>query len=253
MEPGRHPLALVALMAIAVAVGLVCLAPASLLDSPLARATGGTLRLAGAQGTLWHGRGVVTEASTRLPLEWNVDAWPLLRGTLHMRIRSDNGADSPRGTLDLRTGDITLQDADVTLPAAAIGRLLGDTIAGSIDGEVDASASKLHLATGSNSGEARLVWRNARIRGPGSTAPLDLGDVRTALVANGSALSGPLTNDGGRLALRGDWTLKEHDALTLALHLTPRSAGDAELVRWLSAVGTADGDGWRIHWRVPLR
>ena len=120
MEPGRHPLALLALMAMAVAVGVVCLAPASLLDGRLARATGGTLRLASTQGTLWHGRGVVTEATARLPLEWNIDPWPLLRGTLHMRVRSDTGAESPRGTLDLRTREITLQDADVTVPAAVI-------------------------------------------------------------------------------------------------------------------------------------
>jgi len=253
MEPGRHPLALLALIAMAVAVGLVCLAPASLLDGRLARATGGTLRLASTQGTLWHGRGVVTEATARLPLEWNIDPWPLLRGTLHMRVRSDTGAESPRGTLDLRTREITLQDADVTVPAAVIGNMLGGITAGSIDGEVTASASKLRLAAGANSGEARLAWRNARIRGLGSATPLDLGDVRTTLIANGAAMSGPLTNDGGSLALRGDWTLEENDALTLALHVTPRKAGDTELVRWLSAVGTPDGDGWRINWRVPLR
>ena len=65
---------LFALTAIAVVVGIAWFAPASLLDSRLAHATGGMLRLAGTQGTLWHGRGVVTDA--RGPglrfLEWTV-------------------------------------------------------------------------------------------------------------------------------------------------------------------------------------
>jgi hypothetical protein len=193
------------------------------------------------------------DSTTQLPLEWQVDPWPLLRGILHLRVRSDAGADSPRGTLDLRAREITLQDAEVTVPAALIDRLLGDMAAGSVDGEVHASASDLRLAAGSNSGEARLVWRNARIRGLGNAAPLELGEVRTTLVANGATMSGPVANDGGNLALRGEWTLKEMDALTLALHATPRKAGDAELARWLSSVGTPDGDGWRIQWRLPLR
>jgi hypothetical protein len=253
MEPGRHPLALLVLMGIAVAIGLVCLAPASLLDSRLARATRGMLQLASAQGTLWRGRGVVTDANMRLPLEWNVDVWPLLRGTVHLRVRSDTGADSPRGTLDVRTGDITLEDADVTVPAATIGKMLGNMTADSIDGEVTASTSKLRLAAGSNSGEARLAWRNARIRIIGGAAPLDLGDVRTTLVASGATMSGPLANDGGSLALRGDWSLKENDALMLALHVTPRKPGDADLIRGLSALGKPEGDGWRINWRLPLR
>jgi hypothetical protein len=253
IEPGRHPLVLLAMSAIAIAAGVASLAPASLLDSRLARATGGVLRLASTQGTLWHGRGVVTDADMRLPVEWDVDPWPLFRGVLHMRVRSDAGAESPRAILDLGTDGITLRDADVTVPATAIGRALGDMTAGSIDGEVNASAASLHLAAGSSSGEARLVWRNARIRGVGTTAPLDLGEIRTTLAANGATLSGPVGNDGGSLALRGEWALKERDAFTLALRATPRKPGDAELVRWLSAVGTPDGDGWRINWRVPLQ
>ena len=80
MEPGRHPLILTALIAIAIAAGIAWLAPASLLDARLAQATGGVLRLTGAQGTLWRGRGVVTDANAQLPVAWELDPWPLLQG-----------------------------------------------------------------------------------------------------------------------------------------------------------------------------
>ena len=83
--------------------------------------------------------------------------------------------------------------------------------------------------------------------------PLDLGEVRVGIVANGAVLSGPLTNDGGSLALRGEWSWREKDGLALALRVAPRRADQVELIRWLSAVGTADGDGWRINWHLPLR
>ena len=254
MEPGRRPLVLVAFATIALAIAIAWLAPASLLDTRLARATGGVVRLASAQGTVWTGRGVVAVANAQIPIAWKVDPWPLWRGAVRLRVRSDTGADSPRGTIELRADEITLQDTDVTIPAAAIGTLLsGYMTSGMLEGDVNASAVNLHLKSGSNRGEARLAWRNGHIRGIGLTAPLDLGEVRAMLVANGATISGAVDNAGGTLGLRGEWMLKEKDAFTLALRLTPRNAGDTELVRWLSAIGAPDGDGWRINWRLPLR
>ena len=82
--------------------------------------------------------------------------------------------------------------------------------------------------------------------------PLDLGDVRSTLKADGDVVSGPLGNEGGDLALRGEWKL-DAAGVTLALLLTPRRADQAELKQALAAIGTADGDGWRVDWRVPLR
>jgi type II secretion system (T2SS) protein N len=253
MEPGRHPLVLFALAAVALVMAIAWLAPASLLDARLARATGGIVRLASTQGTLWDGRGVVTAANARIPIAWSVDAWPLVRGVVHMRVRSDTGADKPRATVDLGTDGIVLQNTHVTVPAAAIAGVLGDQAASSVDGEVDASLSNLRLAAGANSGEARLVWHNARIRAFGSANPLELGEVRAGFVANGATMSGPIDAQGGNVALRGDWTLNEKDAFTVALRMTLKATADAGLVRWLSTVGHPDGDGWRIDWRLPLR
>jgi hypothetical protein len=253
MGSGRRSLVLLALAPFALLVAIACLAPASLLDSRLARATGGTVRLASTQGTLWNGRGVVTAANAQIPVAWSIDAWPLVRGVVHMRVQSDAGADTPRATIDVRTDRIVLQNTDVTVPAATIASAFGDMAASSVDGEVNASLSNLRLAAGANDGEARLVWRNARIRAVGNANPLELGEVRAGLVANGATMSGPIDGQGGNLALRGNWILKEKDAFTLALRMTPTASADAALVRWLSTVGQPDGDGWRIDWRLPLR
>jgi len=253
MEPGRRPLVLFALAIVAIAAAIAWLAPASLLDSRVARATGGVVRLASAHGTLWNGRGIVTAANTQIPVAWNVDPWPLVRGVVHVRLRSDAGADTPRATVELRADGIALQDADVTVPAAAIARKWGDMAANSVDGEVNASASNLRLTAGANRGEARIVWHNARIQPVVSANPVDLGEVHAGLVANGATMSGPIDGQGGSLALRGDWMLKERDAFTLALHVTLRTTADPALVRWLSTVGQPEGDGWHVEWRLPLR
>jgi len=253
MEPGRRPILLFALAAAALGVAIAWLAPASLLDSRIARATAGIVRLASTQGTLWNGRGIVTTANTQVPVAWNVDPWSLARGLVHMQVRSDTGMDTPRATIDLRADGIVLQNTDVTVPAAAIASAWGNMAASSVEGEVSASASNLRLTPGANSGEVRLVWHNARIGPVVNMPPIELGEVRAGLVANGATMSGPVDGQGRSLALRGDWTLKEKDAFTLALRVIPTPAADPGLVRWLTSVGQPDGDAWRIEWRLPLR
>jgi hypothetical protein len=253
MDLGRRPLVLLAMVAIAAAVEAAWLAPATLMDSRIARATRGTLRLAEAEGTLWRGRGVIAAANARIPIAWDIELPPLVRGEIRVHVRSSMGSDSPRGTFVLRANRITLEDADITIPASVIAAALGDGATGMIDGEVNGITNALDLAPGMNRGEARLAWRAARIAGVGFDSPLDLGEVRTTMIASGATMSGPLGNDGGSVALRGEWTLQERDGLSLALRVAPRRPDQVDLTRWLSAIGTPDGDGWHISWRVPLR
>jgi hypothetical protein len=122
-----------------------------------------------------------------------------------------------------------------------------------VAGEISLKADDIEWKPDSSRGEARVIWHAARIAFAGSAVPLDLGDVRTEATANGNVFAGPLRNEGGDFALRGEWTMRAHDSVQLALHLTPRRAGPSDLERTLSAIGTVDGNGWRIDWRGPLR
>lgn len=253
MDLGRRPFVLFVMVAIAAVVEAAWLAPASLVDTRIARSTRGAMRLTGAEGTLWNGRGTVATINGSFPVAWDLELSALLQGEARIRMWSDLGSNSSRGTVAIRANGITLRDTDLALPAAVIGTVLGDGGVGSVRGVVTASTRELHFAPGSNRGEAHVVWRAARIEGFGIPAPLDLGEVRSTVIANGATMSGPLTNDGGNLSLRGEWTLQEKEGLSLALRVAPRRADQADLTRWLSAIGTADGDGWRINWLVPLR
>ena len=251
MAPRRRAVVLVAAVALAAIVAAAWLAPATLLDSRVARATGDALRLAGAEGTVWRGRGTIVAAAARIPIAWDVDFGALLQGAVRVKVRSGNGASTPRATIALHGDAIALHDVDVTLPAAIVAALSG--YAASVGGEVGAVADDFELAPTSYRGEARLVWRGARIDGIGNVGPLDLGEVRSTVKADGDAISGPLANEGGDLALRGRWTMNAKDGLGLALLLTPTRADQTALKRTLSAIGTAEGGGWRVEWRAPLR
>jgi len=253
MASGRRAAVIFAMLALAVAIAVASLAPAALLDPRIAVATGHMVRLAEADGTVWNGRGSLVAGTTRIPIAWRVECWPLLRGVLRVQLVSGTGAPTPRATIAVGTDTLALLDVDVTLPAAVFDGTLSPFAVVSVAGEISVKADDIEWKPDSSRGEARVIWHAARIAFAGSAAPLDLGDVRTEATANGSVLSGPLRNEGGDLALRGEWTMRAHDSVQLALHVTPRHSGPSDLARMLSAIGTADGNGWRIDWRGPLR
>lgn len=253
MVSGRSAVVLFAMLALAVAIAAAWLAPATLLDTRIAGATGGMVRLADTAGTLWNGRGSLVATTTRIPIAWRVDCWPLLRGMLRVRLASGIGAATPRATIEAGIDTLAFHDVDVTLPAQVFGATLSPFGVESVAGEISLKADAIEWTPDAVRGEARIFWQAGRVAFTGSAAPLDLGDVRTLVTANGKSLAGPVTNERGDLALRGEWALRVHDSVQLTLHVAPRRPGLVDLERTLSAIGTADGNGWRIAWQGPLR
>ncbi len=253
MVRGRRAVVLFAMLALAVAIAAAWLAPAALIETRIADATGGTVRLAAIAGTVWNGRGSLVATATRIPVAWRVECWPLLRGVLRVRLTSGTGAATPRATIEAGADALAFHDVDVTLPAQIFSATLSRFGVESAAGEISLKADAIVWTPEAGRGEARVLWRAARVAFTGGAAPLDLGDVRALVTANGNSLSGPVTNDGGDLALRGEWAIRAHDSVQLVLHVAPRRPGLADVERTLSAIGTADGNGWRIAWRGPLR
>jgi len=253
MAPGRRALVLLAMVAIAVAIEAAWLAPATLVGAHVARATGGVLRLSDGEGTVWRGSGNVVAGTARIPVAWHLETWPLLRGVVRLRVTSGTGAPTPRATIAASADTVSLDDVAVTFPAEVFTAALSQAAVVAVAGEVSLNATTVEWTPASSRGEARFGWHSARITFVGSALPLDLGEVRATLTADGRAFSGPVANDGGDLALRGEWAMGPNEDLRLALLLTPRHAGQPEIARALSALGTADGTGWRVDWHVPLR
>jgi hypothetical protein len=245
-------LALAAAAIVALAAAVAATAPASLAGAAVERATGGAATVAGADGTLWRGRGTLAAGSAlRLPVAWSINPLPLARGELRLQILPGTSTgDAPRADVSARDGAIALRALEVALPAdglAALAPRSGLRIAG----DVRVSAASLERSGGAWNGGARIAWEGARLA-VGSEPPLRLGTVRAELAAAGDRLAGPVTNEGGEFDVRGTLSIDAAGAPDVALTLTPRGGGTSQ-ARALAIVATRGAAGWSVDLRTDPR
>lgn len=255
MARRQRSVLVLSVVAVMVAIEGIWLAPASLIDMRLAETTHGSVRLTDTDGTLWHARGTVTIGTARIPIAWRIDVWPIFFGELRVHVMPGVGKDtgSPRADITFTRHSVGLRDLELNVPASLIATASGRPAAGVIEGDVNVNAAAFDWSPPNSHGEARVSWRGARLRFIAGAAPLDLGDLRVTVTAEGDRLSGPVANEGGDLDVRGDLTAREQDGMRLGLVLTPRRSDNAQLALALALIGTAEGAGWRVDWRLPLR
>lgn len=246
----RLLLAIVFLVALAIAA--MAFAPASLVDGRLVDATAGKLRLADAGGTIWAGRGAITDAvgTWRVPVAWRIDPLDVLRGTHAVTLVPPSGASAPRGVVTVRDTGFDVRDLVLDLPAAAMATALPQRLV-AFGGTVAVNAPAFTFAPAAPSGTLEARWTGARLAGMGAVA--DLGTVRLALAPRGTTLAGTLANEGGDLALDGTVTYAA-PALAIEATLTPGPQTPPAIARLLAVAGTPDSAGRvRIAWRGNVR
>ena len=190
-------------------LGLVAMAPASLVDAALQRATEGKLRLADARGTLWSGRGQLEvrdwlqRTGVARNLAWRILPLYFLRGQFHAEIVLDQAAKPFPVTISMT--QIELADADINLPAAALG--LGEPKLAplGLTGDVLLHIGRLAVGRTAFSGNATVQWRGA---GSTYTRVSPLGDYELRIEGEGSTLRASLRTLQGPLQLdgQGAWT-----------------------------------------------
>ena len=186
------------------ALALLVLAPASVLDPLVRRASAQQLRLVDIEGSLWSGRAVVTLAgdATQRPLSWPL-RWRwlpagLLQGAFALHVET-----TARGTLAmvmLHYDRVQVRNLEIDAPAAALGRWLPALSALELGGTVHLSIATLVWQGDEMSAQAALRWPDASTPYAG-IAPL--GEYYFAcdinrMLANVSlqTLSGPLRVEG---------------------------------------------------------
>ncbi|OGA18574.1 MAG: hypothetical protein A3I63_10840 [Betaproteobacteria bacterium RIFCSPLOWO2_02_FULL_66_14] len=191
------------------ALALIVTAPATLLDSRLARQSEGRIRLAEAQGTLWSGSGLVEIRATNLQsgiakhLRWRLRPAYLLRVQLVYEVFLDHAPNPFLVALQRSRADVT--DADIALPAAAFGLAEPRLAALELTGDVQLHVARLTLSSGTIQGNATLQWRAAG----SALAPVSpLGDYELSLEGDGGAVRGSLRTLRGPLQLdgQGSWS-----------------------------------------------
>jgi general secretion pathway protein N len=200
---------LIGLALAAYALALIAAAPATLLDARLAQASSGGLRLADASGTLWSGAGQIEildanrRAGIAKSIAWRIRPAYLLRGKLHYDVTLDQA--SRTFPLTISPSRIEVADADINLPAAALGLGVPKLAALGLTGDMLLHVARLALGRGSIQGNATLQWQGA-----GSAfAPISpLGNYELRIDGGGAearatlrTLQGPLQLDG-----QGSWS-----------------------------------------------
>lgn len=199
---------LIALGVTAYALGLIATAPATLIDARLAQASAGGLRLAEARGTLWSGTGQIEirdanrSSGIAKSIAWRIRPAYLLRGKLFYEVALDHAVQRFPVTISLSR--IEVADADINLPAAALGLGAPKLAPLGLTGDMLLHIARLAFGRGSVQGNATLQWRDA---GSAFTRISPLGDYELRLEGDGAAvraslrtLQGPLQLDG-----QGSW------------------------------------------------
>ena len=234
-------------------VAIVAFAPASLVDGRLASVTTGRLRVTDTSGTVWDGRGVLTDAtgSWRMPVGWTIDRAALARGALAVALVPADGGGGPRGTIDITRGATSVRDMTVDIPARALAGTLPARAAVTIDGTVAITAPAFDWNGDRGVGTLDARWRDARVSAGGVTA--DLGTVDVALAPKDGGLAGRIANSGGDVRLEGTLNLAGSMA-GVEVAVTPMPTAPPQIARVLGALGAPDANGAvRITWRGSLR
>ncbi len=225
------------------AVGVLALAPASLLDGGLARVSEGRLRLVDAQGTLWSGsagielRDAAGRSGVAKSLAWRLRPESLLRGHLSGDIWLDQAAPFP---MILTPSGVEIADADIHLPATALGLGVPQLAPLGLSGDL-----KLHISALAIEGRQARGRISARLIDAGSTfTPVSpLGDYALELEGKGTeiqallhTLKGPLQIDGS-----GSWVIGQAPDFLAIAQLPPQHAEQLEPLLRLIAVERGAG------------
>lgn len=188
----------------AYALGLAATAPASLVDHALEQASEGRLRLAEARGTLWSGSGQLElrdrmqRSGVARSIDWRVRPAYLLRGQLRCEVGLDLAP--KRFPVTLSPAGLEVADADVNLPAAALGLAEPKLAPLGLTGDVLVHIARLVFLGSTVRGSATLQWRSA---GSAYTPISPLGDYELRFEGEGATVRASLRTLQGPLQLEG--------------------------------------------------
>lgn len=248
-------LSAIGLTVAALALALVILAPATLVDDRVSALTGGRLRIANASGTVWSGAGDVSApaANLRIPVAWRIERLPLLWAELRGTV-SEPG--NPPVAFVIGRDRYDVRNVTLSLPAAMLLRALGaPAVIADAGGLIDVHVERLSKAHEALEGQIEARWLDASLPGPRPDVRIALGDVRIESTGRGGRLAGTIANTGGNVDIAGSIGVDAALEASIDALVRPRNQLDAErsnaLAAALSLIGRGDGTGaYRVVWKI---
>ncbi|MCL2296783.1 MAG: type II secretion system protein N [Proteobacteria bacterium] len=223
---------------------LIFFAPASLLDSGLARASSGKWRLAESTGTLWNGSGMLTHAQGAVltPLRWRFEPSALLGGAARWQLLADQTTPRLTGTLTFSKKGVGLDGLSLHTSAAVLQPLLPPEMVQALEGTLIIDAPSLLLQEKSQEGRISGRWQNAQM--VFQEVPVDLGNITFNIDSRQQGSHSTIHNEGGAVSLDGQFQTDTSGKPTRGtLKITPRPDTPEALLQLLSTTGQPDAQG----------
>lgn len=235
-----------------VALALVAAAPASFVDRSLERATGGRMRLAESDGTIWRGSGRIVlvdlgaeEAERRslagvaVPgrIDWNLRMFPLLIGQVDASIRVDGMTQPVR--IQGGYGEMRVGGGSVALPSVELGRMGSPWNTLRPSGALSLRWENLTLRQGGLEGRAQIELRDAS---SAMTPVRPLGSYRVDIIGQGGQAELGIQTLAGPLRLQGSGNFSAQGGLRFTAEASADAAERSRLDSFLGLIGRRDGD-----------
>ncbi|MFC5440339.1 type II secretion system protein N [Rhodanobacter ginsenosidimutans] len=237
----------------ACALFLVVLAPATLIDSGLRRATHGVLRLAQAQGTLWSGSGRLEirdparQTGIGKAVAWVWRPRSLLHGRLGYQVSIDHAAGFP---LHLSAHGVDVADVDFSVPAAALGLAVPRMASLGLRGDVAVRIARFTRTDDGVWADAVVTWKDA---GSALTTVVPLGTYALRIDSVAGALNASLHTRSGPLQLRGggSWRSGMLSDYSVTARVDAKDKAQLAPLLRLIAIERANGD-FALQFGPPL-
>ncbi|MCO5105871.1 MAG: type II secretion system protein N [Burkholderiaceae bacterium] len=251
MRPGRMAAyALAGLLGAALV--LVLAAPASFADRALERATGGRMRLAETDGTIWRGSGRLvlvdpgaeaanlrSVAGVAVPgrIDWGLRQLPLLIGQVDASIRVEGMAQPVR--VQGGYGEIRVSGGSLALPTVELGRMGSPWNTLRPSGALSLRWENLTLRQGGLEGRAQIELRDAS---SAMTPVRPLGSYRVEVIGRGGQAELGIQTLAGPLRLQGSGSFSARGGLRFTAEASADPAAQASLNSFLGLIGRRDGE-----------
>ena len=225
-------------------LALAVLAPATLVDAQLQRASGGAVGLAQARGSLWSGAGRLELRDARGGLiagreaTWRVVGLAPLAARLDLDLVLEGGGRSI--LTSVAWGRIAVGSGSIDLPVGVFGAAYPMLGALGLTGDLRVDIVRLVVDRGRMSGAATARWTRA-----GSThlGGQPFGEYALNFEGDGAAGRAGLTTVKGPVALEGSAVWSEAGAGAWRVRATVPVALRARIGPFLAMVATQRGDG----------